>query len=298
MPETSLPPIPLDRQLHAALVYAYDAKVEKGAIVMHHPDPPFAAWLVRQGEVRLKYLKSAHGEYRAKVGEWMLLPPVPRFHEMSPNTSLLSVRFQISQQSGLQAFRSAHPLVLKNHPRLAVAGKRLVSSLSPIVGKSQRHGILIERAPSHSAEAVLHGLRWRAAFLEWMQQFLETVLYCSKPWMLADPPREDSPIRRAMELVNNAPLHRPLRLRDLASATSLSESHLKRLFAGVGMSPAEIWAQRLWAESRRLLRQTDTPVKRIAADLGFRSPAHFSTWFRKRANQSPCTYREASGADA
>ncbi len=53
---------------------------------------------------------------------------------------------------------------------------------------------------------------------------------------------------------------------------------------------AEVGAARLKA-AERLLAETDAAVTTIAIDLGFASPQHFSTLFRKHAGQTPTDFR-------
>lgn len=48
----------------------------------------------------------------------------------------------------------------------------------------------------------------------------------------------------------------------------------------------------LLAESERLLIYTDRPVRQISWELGFGSPAHFSTFFRRRKGVGPNAFRK------
>jgi AraC family transcriptional regulator len=45
------------------------------------------------------------------------------------------------------------------------------------------------------------------------------------------------------------------------------------------------------AEARRLLRETDASIIRIALDLGYSSPSHFAQVFRRQVGVSPRDYR-------
>ena len=86
--------------------------------------------------------------------------------------------------------------------------------------------------------------------------------------------------------------NRPLSLADLARVASLSPFHFARAFkAATGFSPhAYIVRQRL-DEARRLLRDTDWPVVKVAMAVGYESPSHFSTLFKREVGVPPGKYR-------
>jgi AraC family transcriptional regulator len=62
-----------------------------------------------------------------------------------------------------------------------------------------------------------------------------------------------------------------------------------------GQSVRQWVEQRRMDKARRLLAETDLPMKAIAFDLGFASQAVFSTAFRRCAGVSPSTYRASCG---
>jgi AraC-like DNA-binding protein len=300
MPEKSLPPVELGSRLSASLVYAYDATVAKEALGMAHPDPPYTAWYVRNGNVSIVPSKKDQTPVSVSAGQWLILPPRPRAHTMSSGTHLLSIRFHLWQPGGWPVFASEPPLVLMGEKRLVQAGRLLVASVKSMAQPHRRLALLPTDARQLSPpDAVMEELRWRAAFCAWMHAFLSTVLQGPDSWRLQAPPTTGSPLDRTLRILSQKPLHMPLRLRDLAKESGLSASHLKRLFASEGgLSPAHLWRQRKWMEACRLLRQTTLPLKHIASDLGFRSPAHFSTWFKQRTGQPPLEYRNSSLVDA
>lgn len=88
-------------------------------------------------------------------------------------------------------------------------------------------------------------------------------------------------------------LHRPLSVEDVARHTCLSPSRLSHLFSEkFGKSVMR------WREEQRiqfachLLRLSNTPVKQIAAQVGFEDPLYFSRVFRKYTGISPKLFRE------
>ena len=76
-----------------------------------------------------------------------------------------------------------------------------------------------------------------------------------------------------------------------ADALGMSLRTLQRRLTELGTSfVAEVQHVRLDAAAR-LLAETDTPVTKIALDLGFKASQHFATLFRKHTGRTPTEYR-------
>ena len=58
-----------------------------------------------------------------------------------------------------------------------------------------------------------------------------------------------------------------------------------------GRSPGELVHERLTAEAKVRLEKSGTPLKRIAADLGFSDATRFSHFFKRRTDMAPGAYR-------
>lgn len=80
-------------------------------------------------------------------------------------------------------------------------------------------------------------------------------------------------------------------LQSLASYSTMSVSHFTRLFRKeTGASPIEyLISMRLDVASRRLMEGTE-PIKQIAMDCGFSSPAHFTAAFQQKFKIAPSEY--------
>jgi AraC-like DNA-binding protein len=85
----------------------------------------------------------------------------------------------------------------------------------------------------------------------------------------------------------------PLTIATLARVACLSPFHFQRLFrAAFGETPMRR-VQRLRLEAAgRLLVETDRPVTRVCADVGFESLGTFSALFKRRFGASPRAFRE------
>ena len=80
----------------------------------------------------------------------------------------------------------------------------------------------------------------------------------------------------------------------LAESAGVSERTLRRQFHAItGTSPHAYLLQRRTEEARRLLGETDLPVKAIAARLGYADVYFFSRQFRQLAGVPPAAYRRS-----
>ncbi|MFC4001187.1 GlxA family transcriptional regulator [Prauserella oleivorans] len=87
-------------------------------------------------------------------------------------------------------------------------------------------------------------------------------------------------------------LDRPLTLHELAGRESMSVRTFTRRFREeVGCSPGQWLTRQRVERARQLLEETDRPVDRIAADVGFGTGASLRQHFRAVLGVSPTTYR-------
>jgi AraC-like DNA-binding protein len=79
----------------------------------------------------------------------------------------------------------------------------------------------------------------------------------------------------------------------LALEAGYSPSHLRRLWAEqVGPPPGRYAEEVRMRRARRLLAETDLPVREIATRLGYEDPLYFSRVFRKVVGLPATAYRE------
>ncbi len=79
---------------------------------------------------------------------------------------------------------------------------------------------------------------------------------------------------------------------DYAAALGVTPTHLSRVCNETCGRPAHGLIQdRLHFEARRLLKETDMPVKEIARTLGFTSAAYFTRAFQARTGLTPTGFR-------
>ena len=84
---------------------------------------------------------------------------------------------------------------------------------------------------------------------------------------------------------------------EYAEALGVTISHLTRACrATCGRTAQDLLTDRIMFEARRLLWDTDLPVKRIAVMLGFGSAAYFTRAFKARAGLAPSAFRQTRPA--
>jgi len=127
--------------------------------------------------------------------------------------------------------------------------------------------------------------------------------------MLGAPPSDDRRGRRDEQRAAGGRLRRvtqyiqenlqqELRLAELSALVHMSPYHFARLFKqSTGVPPHRFLVRCRMDEARALLEARAVPIAEIARLVGFRTPSHFTTTFRRLAGMTPSAYR-SSGADA
>lgn len=81
----------------------------------------------------------------------------------------------------------------------------------------------------------------------------------------------------------------------LAGKCNLSLSRFKHLFKEeVGIPPSEFIIRKKMEKAQELLNENKLPIKEIAYDLGFSSPAYFSTVFKQYNGHPPTSQKKKS----
>jgi AraC-like DNA-binding protein len=81
---------------------------------------------------------------------------------------------------------------------------------------------------------------------------------------------------------------------DFAQKLNIHVNHLNRSVKAINnKSTSNIIRDRILAESKRLLEQTDWNVSEIAYALGFTEVSHFNNFFKKAMNMNPSQFRKS-----
>ena len=87
---------------------------------------------------------------------------------------------------------------------------------------------------------------------------------------------------------------KPVGVQHFAARLGVTPTHLTRSCrAAAGRAALDILTDRRHFEACRLLKDTTLPVRRIAEQTGFASPAYFTRAFRARTGASPTEFRDA-----
>src|SRR5437870_6882446 len=96
-------------------------------------------------------------------------------------------------------------------------------------------------------------------------------------------------VRRVAQYIREN-LRRELRLAELSAVVHMSPYHFARLFKrSTGVPPHRFLIRRRIDEARALLAARTVPIGAIARLVGFRTPSHFTTTFRRITGMTPRT---------
>lgn len=101
-----------------------------------------------------------------------------------------------------------------------------------------------------------------------------------------------SQLERVIDYIK-ANLTRDLSILDLATLTSMSESHFSRSFKqSVGIAPYQYLMQQRVERAKQLLKQQAISISNIALDCGFSNQTHLTKVFRQMTGMTPKAYQK------
>jgi AraC-like DNA-binding protein len=160
-----------------------------------------------------------------------------------------------------------------------------------------------ERAFREDSEALLPGgaeaFRRAAAAAEGVEDaralFMGACEAAAKKHELRGGERQREACARARAVVAARLRDRSLGTAAVAAAVGLSPHYLREIFRqATGGSVMQYIGQARVEESKRLLRETDRPIRELYADAGFISYSYFFTYFKKATGLTPSEYRESA----
>ena len=135
-------------------------------------------------------------------------------------------------------------------------------------------------------------IRFSECLLRWMTAWY-ACLEKHVPKADRKSPTVDPRITAMYQKLREADFTRTLPESRLAKEAGMSRAHFKRLFKeAYGTSARQVRedVRRRYVSNR--LRETDQPLKQIAIDAGFSSPAAFTKWFQRVIGVTPSGFRQ------
>lgn len=229
---------------------------------------PLLLWFTRgQGRITVAGVTRGYGAHNA------IFIPAGTMHgfELGPQAFGTAVFFGRGTDVALPS-EPKHLRIRESAPQ---------NELSGILDNIQRE--LESRKPGHDRAARAH--------LGLLGVWLERQIEAAQP----DETRPDAARRlvaRYTELLERD-FRSGMSVGDYAAALGVTPTHLTRVCNHTCGRPAsDLLHDRTLFEARKLLKETNLPVSRIADSLGFTSPAYFTRAFQARIGQTPSRFRK------
>lgn len=210
-----------------------------------------------------------------------------------------------------EANRIAHERLLINfHERFLAPAWEQESVSLQLPFQSAGHVLRLAEDDRRTAESILLGIeqemntRKQGAALYIKALLTQLLVFCSRLTTasgIGSVERTGPQERKINEIVAyiNSRFDHPLSLQHISERFFISPYHFSRLFRDItGFTFIEYVNNVRVMEARRLLRETATPVTRVAEQAGFDSIAHFGRVFKQIARCSPTAYRKNERAQA
>jgi len=250
-----------------------------GAVTQFGHQAKHGEWMRRDrvfGRFALVYLLEGAGRYvdeahdqTVAAGDLILVWP-DRPHRYGPGTGRWQEMYLVFEGPGFAPWD--HPTLLDR--------RQPVIHLRPVSLWSRRIAAVVQGDAATAPAALGDTLR--------LLQLLGQVVAARDAAASADP---DEPLGRARELIEQQ-AHQLLDLPAIAESVDMSYPTFRRRFAeAFGQAPGQYRTEQVMQRARAMMIETDHTDARIAADLGFSDPFHFSKRFKQCTGQTPTQYR-------
>ncbi|SFJ70981.1 AraC-type DNA-binding protein [Paenibacillus sp. UNC496MF] len=225
------------------------------------------------------YTTSAGEEFRIEAGQSYLIPPGVvhgHRHRSGESDDGFCLRWQIAHDRGEAAGGTAEEAELI----------RCFSAVRPYALKAETAAPLLALRPEMSL------LSLQTAFAQWIAGLYEAWRAGAVPSAApASPDHADTLVRQTV-LFLNAYYANELRVQDIANALHVSYRTLARLFRkATGLTVVEKLNDIRIHQAKKLLIETDMPMRQIALAVGLKNEFYFSRLFRAIAMTTPSEFR-------
>lgn len=145
----------------------------------------------------------------------------------------------------------------------------------------------------HYREILL--MKFNLFLLEWDREESQTILHAS-PMGENEWRHRETVVMRALTFLQ-AQVARPLDAEEVSRRAGVSPSYLRRLVRqGTGQTLSEHLKRLRVEAAKQMLMETDANIEEIARRVGYNSPSHFCTVFRKVSGMTAGQYARSLGA--
>jgi AraC-like DNA-binding protein len=264
-------------QLRTGLLACYHGQPVSCNPIQTSPDY-ISIWLIHQGSARI----TADGrKFSAQCGQGLIVGPGLRQQEFSPDIYFHSFSFFANWPDGKSLLGSGLPCCFE------LPGASLLSRLdrmnSLFESFSPQHGFFSFQESVSLKQYLQIQQEFQGILIELLPILEENGIHITERMEL------DARVLRAIERIENLQDQRnPLTLAALAKICGVSSSHLDRLFRSeLGCSPMAWYQAHRFQRAKYRLHLGDSPIKQVGYELGFKSIAHFSSWYKKKAGHPP-----------
>ncbi len=244
------------------------------------------AAIVMQGWAEVGQIESER--LRAEAGQWLIFKQGKRQQRFSADCELLSVGYRFQLPTGEALYDEGLPVsfAADQHPQLEREARKVLRLMEQHIGA----GFLLSKQVVDMRHYLLSQNALRSFLIE-----LAAILHTHgvRPQSMG---QGHPQVAQALERINSSPiseLGKTVSNQTIARKVGLSLTHLDRLMvAETGRTVFQhIDTRRLRTAQDALLADQDS-MKAIAYALGFSSPAHFNSWFKKRTQTTPLQFRK------
>ena len=133
--------------------------------------------------------------------------------------------------------------------------------------------------------------------LRLLLQRLETALLAREQQVISRRESDPAALAESVRVYLQENYGKPVDFSALANSLAVSAPYLSRIFREqTGTSPSKYLTNLRMGQAKKLLLDTNLPVREIAVRVGYPDPFHFSRIFRNTAGMSPAQFREARAA--
>jgi len=271
--------------LRPALVHIYEGAVAPTGRDARIPaGGNHFAWLLEKGSVTVVQNGRT---VTANEGQWLIAYPGERYQKFSHRARIISMHFQIKWPDGCNLFEEGLSLVLtaSDYPRLEHEARLLLETVRGVLPPDP---VKIRETPLSVEQYLMMQHRGSGFLAVLAGALIREGLIPSRVG------QTDERLLDALRQLDSWPVNQPLEKNLATRAGAISRNHLARRFQkAFGVTPGQYYENRRRDYARRLLGHSAVPVKEIAGNLGFRSLADFSSWFKRAHRVSPRAYRKS-----